>query len=428
MGDGVAIFPSAPELIRTNDTGYTYRQNSDFFYLTGFDEPQSVLVLAPGHREVRSALFVRDSDKDKERWSGRRAGVPRAKAQTGVDATYPIGELAERLGEFLDTSERLYYPLGVDSELDARIVQRLRGYRASRARSGSGPIGMLDPATILHEMRLFKSAADVAGMRRAVEVSGAGHIAAMRHARPGMHEYEVEAIVEYVFARSGAHSPAYPSIVTSGKNLAIIHYDTNRDPIPNGSLVLVDAGAEVDYYCGDITRTWPISGKFTPEQRELYEIVLAANVKAIELCVAGRTFNKDVNDGAHRVLIEGLIKLGLLTGTADQHLEQETHKRFTIHRIGHWLGADTHDVGSYRDANGWRPLEPGMVVTIEPGLYIPDEPDIPERFRGLSVRIEDDVLVTSGDPDVMSAFVPKSSHAVEEEIARGRATSQALIA
>ena len=428
MGDAVAVFPSAPELVRSNDSGISYRQNSDFYYLTGFDEPQSVLVLAPGHPEVRSALFVREADKDKERWSGRRAGLEGVKARTGADATYPINELADRLNNFLDTSERLYYPFGVDRELDERMVQRLRVYRASRARSGAGPVGVLDPATILHEMRLFKSAADVAAMRRAVEVSGEGHLAAMRHARPGMHEYEVEAIVEYVFARNGAQSPAYPTIVTSGKNLGIIHYDTNRDPIPNGSLVLVDAGAEVDYYCGDITRTWPISGKFTPEQRELYEVVLAANVKAIELCLPGRTFNKDVNDGAHRVLVEGLIGLGLLSGTADQHLEQETHKRFTIHRIGHWLGLDTHDVGSYRDGKGWRPLEPGMVVTIEPGLYIPDEADVPERFRGLSVRIEDDVLITAGDPDVLSASVPKSSHAVEEEIARGRATSQALIA
>ncbi len=428
MGNAVAIFPSAPELIRTNDTGISYRQNSDLYYLTGFDEPHSVLVLAPRHPQVTSALFVRDHHKDKEIWSGRRAGVDGAKSLTGVDATYPIGELYERLNGFLDTGDQLLYAFGIDRELDEHIVQLLAAYRLSRRRSGAGPMSIADPGTILHEMRLFKSAADIAGMRRAVEVSGAAHIAAMRHARPGMHEYEVEAIVEYVFARSGAQSPAYPTIVTSGKNLGTIHYDTNRDLIPDGSLVLVDAGAEVDYYCGDLTRTWPISGKFAPEQREVYEIVLAANQKAIELCLPGRTFNNDVNSGAARVMVEGLIRLGVLAGSVEEHLTAETHKRFTIHRIGHWLGLDTHDVGSYRTGTDWRLLEPGMVVTIEPGIYIPDEPDVPERWRGISVRIEDDVLITAGDPDVLSQFVPKSVHGIEQEIAQGRATNQALIA
>jgi Xaa-Pro aminopeptidase len=347
---------------------------------------------------------------------------------TGVDATSPISEFYERLGGFLETSDRLFFALGMDRELDERIIERIGMYRKARERSGKGPVSIVDPASILHEMRIFKSAADVVGMRRAVEVSGEGHIAAMRHARPGMHEYEVEAIVEYVFARNGAQSSAYPTIVTSGKNLAIIHYCTNRDPIPNGSLVLVDAGAEVDYFCGDITRTWPISVRFSSEQREVYEIVLAANLSAIELCKPGKKFNSDVNDAAARVLTEGLIRLGLLQGSADEHLEKQTHKRFTIHRIGHWLGLDTHDVGSYRAGSDWRPLEPGMIVTIEPGIYIPDEPDVPERFRNISVRIEDDVLITAGDPDVLSAAVPKSAHAIEQVMAQGRTTGQALIA
>ncbi|MDQ6768340.1 MAG: aminopeptidase P N-terminal domain-containing protein [Candidatus Eremiobacteraeota bacterium] len=428
IGDGVAIFPSAPIVTRSNDTGYSYRQNSDLHYLSGFDEPESVLVLAPKHPEVKSALFVRPHDKDKETWDGRRAGIEGAKAQTGVDAAYPIAQFEERLGGFLDTADRLFYAFGNDSQFDKRIIARLRDYRRASQRSGKGPVSVIDPASILHELRLFKSAAEVAGMRRAVEVSGAGHIAAMRHARPGMREYEVEAIVEYVFTSSGAQSPAYSTIVTSGKNLPIIHYDTNRDPIPNGSLVLVDAGAEVDYYCGDITRTWPISGKFSAEQREVYEIVLAANLRAIELCRAGRKYNSEINDEAARVLVEGLIRLGLLEGTVEAHLEKQTHKRFTQHRIGHWLGLDTHDVGSYRAGAEWRPLEPGMIVTIEPGIYIPDEPDIPQRMRNISVRIEDDVLVTAGDPDVLSAAVPKAVHAVEQLMAEGRATGQALIA
>ena len=428
MGDAVAVFPSAPEVTRSNDTGYAYRQNSDFYYLTGFTEPESVLVLAPKHPDVKSALFVRVRDKDKETWNGRRAGVDGAKQLTGVDAVYPIAELDEHLGGLLDSSDRLCYAFGVDEQLDARMLARLRAYRRMRQRSGVGPASVVDPASILHELRLFKSAADIAAMRRAVGVSGEGHIAAMRHARPGMHEYEVEAIVEYVFAREGAQSPAYPTIVTSGRNLAIIHYDTNRDPIPNDSLVLVDAGAEVDYCCGDITRTWPISGTFSPEQREVYEIVLAANQRAIELCRAGNTYNSLVNDAAARVLVEGLIGLRLLSGSADEHLEKGSHKRFTIHRIGHWLGLDTHDVGSYRSGAQWRPLAPGMIVTIEPGLYIADDPDVPERLRGISVRVEDDVLVTAGDPDVLSAAVPKHPRAIEQLMAEGRATGQALIA
>jgi Xaa-Pro aminopeptidase len=428
MGDAVAIFPSAPEHVRTNDNEYDYRQDTDLYYLTGFTEPESVLVLAPKHPEVKSALFVRVNDKDKETWNGRRAGVEGAKARTGVDATYPIGELAERLGGFLDTADRLFYSFGADRALNENIVGRLKAYRQSRDRSGNGPIAVIEPASILHEMRLFKSPADVSGMRRAVEVSGAGLIAAMRAARPGMHEYEVQAIVEYTYTSMGAQSLAFKTIVTSGKNLPIIHYTSNRDLIPDGSLVLVDGGAEVDFYCGDLTRTWPISGTFTAEQRAVYEIVLAANLRAIGLCRPGKKFNTDVHDGSARVLTEGLISLGLLKGGVDEHLEKQTHKRFTLHRIGHWLGMDTHDVGSYRAGDGWRPLEPGMVVTIEPGIYIPDEPDVPERLRNISVRVEDDVLVTQGDPDVLSAAVPKSAHAVEQLIAQGRATGQALIA
>jgi Xaa-Pro aminopeptidase len=266
------------------------------------------------------------------------------------------------------------------------------------------------------------------GMKRAVDVSAEGHLAAMRYARPGMREYEIEAIVEYVFTSRGAQSPAYPTIVASGANLTTIHYSTNRERVPDGSLVLVDAGAEVDYYCGDLTRTWPISGKFSAEQRAVYEIVLAANLKAIETCKPGKTFNADVNDAAARVLVDGLIELGLLRGGAQENLEKETHKRFTIHRIGHWLGMDTHDVGSYRVNGDWRPLEAGMVVTIEPGLYIPAEPDIDERFSGIAVRIEDDVLITPLGHDVLSAQLSKSIPDVEEVMAQGRAAGSAQFA
>ncbi len=428
MGDAVAIFPSAPEVARSNDTDFDFRQDSDFYYLTGFDEPNAVLVLAPNHPTTKSALFVMPNDKEKETWNGRRAGLEGAKTLVGVDATYPTSEFETRLGEFLETSGRLYYSFAGARALNEQIEARLRHYRRARARAEGGPLEVIDPSVLVHELRVIKSAFDIAGMRRAVEVSGLGHVAAMRYSRPGMHEYEVEAIVEYVFASHGAQAPAYPSIVTSGKNLAIIHYRTNRDLIPDGSLVLVDAGAEVDYYCGDITRTWPISGKFTSEQRAVYEIVLVANMRAIELCRPGKKIGSEVNDAAARVLVEGLLDLGLLQGSVEEHLEKGTHKRFTLHRIGHWLGLDTHDVGSYRHGGDWRPFEPGMVVTIEPGLYIADDPDVPDRFRGISVRVEDDVLITSSGPDVLSSAVPKSIKAIEQVMAEGRSTAQALIA
>jgi Xaa-Pro aminopeptidase len=428
MGDAVAVFPSAEEIIRTNDSEFDFRQDSDFYYLTGFDEPQSVLVLAPRHAKIKSALFVRPKNKERETWDGLRAGVEAAKQEVGVDATFPIDELESRLGEFLESSGRLYYSFAGPRKLNESIENRMRAARRSRPRADGGPLEVIDPSLLVHEMRLIKSGADIVKMRRAVEVSGLGHIAAMRHARTGMHEYGVEAIVEYIFASLGAQAPAYPTIVTSGKNLKIIHYRTNRDIIPDGSLVLVDAGAEVDYYCGDITRTWPISGRFTAEQKAVYEIVLAANMRALELCKAGQKLNTDVNDSAARVLVEGLLDLGLLQGSTDEHMEQGTHKRFTLHRIGHWLGLDTHDVGSYRTDGDWRPLAPGMVLTIEPGLYIGDDEDIPERFRDISVRVEDDVLITASDPDVLSKAVPKTVHAIEQTMAEGRATAQALIA
>ncbi len=428
MGDAVAVFPSAPEVARSNDTDFDFRQDSDFYYLTGFDEPNAVLVLAPKHPTIKSALFVMPNDKEKETWNGRRAGIEGAKSLVGVDATYPTSEFETRLGEFLETAERLYYSFAGARAHNEQIESRLRHYRRARPRSDGGPLEVIDPSVLVHELRVIKSAFDIAGMRRAVDVSGLGHLAAMRHARPGMHEYEVEAIVEYTFASHGAQAPAYPSIVTSGKNLAIIHYRTNRDLIPDGSLVLVDAGAEVDYYCGDITRTWPISGKFTSEQRAVYDIVLAANMRALELCKPGKKLGSDVNDAAARVLVEGLIDLGLLQGTADEHVEKGTHKRFTLHRIGHWLGLDTHDVGSYRNGGDWRSFEPGMIVTIEPGLYIADDPDVPKPFRGISVRVEDDVLITASDPDVLSSAVPKSIKAIEQTMAEGRSTGQALIA
>ena len=420
IGDAVAILPSAPETIRTNDSHYLYRQDTDLHYLTGFDEPQSVLVLAPGHATTKSVLFVRPRDPERETWDGKRAGIEGAVRDFGVDAAYPIAELDARLPELLDTAPTLYYAFDRDDEFNRRIIALLKSYRSSRRRADGGPLAIVDPSTILHEMRVIKTAADVEGMRRAVGITREAHIAAMARSRPGMHEYEIQAILEYVFTSRGAQYPAYPSIVASGANATILHYTTNRHRVKDDDLVLIDAGAEVDFYCADITRTWPISGKFTPEQRAVYEIVLAAQARCIELCKPGVAFNSVVNDAATRTISEGLIDLGLVKGSLDEVIESGSYKRYYMHRIGHFLGMDTHDVGTMRESRDWRPLQPGMVVTIEPGIYVPDEDGVDPRFRGIGVRIEDNILITPNGHDNLADGTPKSIEDVERTIAEGR--------
>lgn len=420
IGDAVAVLPSAPETIRTNDSHYVFRQDTDLHYLTGFDEPQSVLVLAPGHATTKSVLFVRPRDPERETWEGKRAGVEGAVRDFGVDAAYPIDELDAKLPELLDTAPALYFAFDRDDAFNRRIVDALKSYRASRRRSDAGPLTLIDPSTVLHEMRVFKSAVDVEGMRRANAITREAHIAAMACSRPGMHEYEIQAIVEYVFTSRGAQAAAYPSIVASGPNATILHYISNRRRVGDNDLVLIDAGAEVDFYCADITRTWPMSGKFSPEQRAVYDIVLAAQARCIELCKPGVAFNTVVNDAATRVIAEGLIDLGLIKGPLDEAIETGTYKRFYMHRIGHFLGMDTHDVGSMRESHDWRLLKPGMVLTIEPGLYVPDETDVDARFRGIGVRIEDNLLITPGGHDNLTDGTPKSIEDVERTVAEGR--------
>ena len=420
IGDAVAILPSAPETIRTNDSHYLYRQDTDLHYLTGFDEPESVLVLAPGHATTKSVLFVRPRDPERETWDGKRAGVEGAVRDFGVDAAYPIGELDAKLPELLDSAPTLFYAFDRDDAFNRRIVSLLKGYRSSRRRSDGGPLTLVDPSTALHELRVFKSPADIEGMRRAGAISREAHIAAMASSRPGMHEYEIQAIVEYVFTSRGAQYPAYPSIVASGANATILHYVSNRRRVGDDDLVLIDAGAEVDLYCADITRTWPMSGKFTPEQRAVYDIVLAAQARCIELCKPGVAFNTVVNEAATRVIAEGLIDLGLIKGPLDDAIASGAYKRFYMHRIGHFLGMDTHDVGSMREARDWRSLQPGMVLTIEPGIYVPDEDGVDGRFRGIGVRIEDNLLITPGGHDNLTDGTPKSIEDVERTIAEGR--------
>jgi len=426
IGDAVAVFPSAPQAIRSNDGHYPYRQDSDFYYLTGFAEPGSVLVLAPGHAQTKSVIFVRPRDRDREIWEGKRLGVESAAAALGVDAAYPLAELEERLPALLDTSDNLYYGFGGGPDFQRRISEHVQRARAARRRSDRAAVNLLDPSLILHEMRVIKTPADAAGMRRAVEISAAGHLAAMRHARPGMYEYQVQAIVDYVFASRGAQSNAYPSIVAGGNNTTYLHYTANRERIPDNALVLVDAGAEVDFYCGDITRTWPISGTFTPEQRAIYDIVLAANLAAIAACKPGAVYNTTVNDAAQRIMVDGLRELKLVAGSTDGVIESGAHKPFLPHRVGHFLGYDTHDVGVYRKDGDWRPLEAGMALTIEPGLYIGDDLDVDPRFKGIGVRIEDDVLITDKGHELLADGPPKDAAEIERTIAQARQSKEPL--
>jgi Xaa-Pro aminopeptidase len=428
IGDAVAIFPSAPEAVRSNDTRYPYRQDTDLYYLSGFEEPESVLVLAPKHPKTKTVMFVRPRDPEKETWDGRRFGVEGAVADFGVDAAYPIAELDQRLPELLETAGTLYYAFDRDGAFNRRIVELLQRYRVSRRRSDGGPLTIVDPSVVLHELRIFKSAADIEGMRRAVAISREGHIAAMRYARPGMHEYEIQAIVEYVFTSRGAQSAAYTSIVGAGVNGTVLHYHENRARVRDNDLLLIDAGAEVDYYCGDLTRTWPISGKFSPEQRAVYDIVLAAQLRCIDMCKPGVNFSADVNDMAVRIITEGLIDLKLLSGALDENIEKANYRRFYMHRIGHYLGMDTHDVGSYRENGDWRRLRSGAVVTIEPGIYIPEDADIPAGLRGIGVRIEDNILITENGSDNLSAGTPKTVEEIEREIAQGRESKVPLLA
>ena len=428
MGDGVAVFPSSPVAYRTGDQDFDFRQDSDLYYLTGFEEPESLLVLAPNHKTEKSVLFVRPRNRDREIWEGKRSGPEGAVHDFHVDAAYPIDELGKRLGEYLETSDTLFYAFGANGRINDLITGELKRLNFARRRSDKGGMVLKNPAPLLHEMRLIKTPADIEGMSRAVRVSGEGHIAAMRYTRPGMFEYEIEAIIEFIFHSRGAQWPAYSSIVASGSNATVLHYNTNRMRVADDALVLIDAGAEVDYYCGDITRTWPMAGKFSPEQRAIYELVLAANERGISLCRPGVIYNTHVHDETVKVLVSGLIELGLLKGSLQENLENEKYKEFYMHRTGHYLGLDTHDVGFYKIDGQWRPLATGMIVTIEPGLYIPVDSEVDARWRGIGVRIEDDILITKDSCENLSEDVPKAVAEVEHVIAEGRATREPLLA
>lgn len=413
IGDGVAIVPAAPERPRNADTQYEFRQDSDFYYLTGFNEPGAVLIVAPRGERERTILFLRPRDRAKEIWEGKRLGVERAVEALGVDAAHPIDELDAKLGAYLVGHETLYYGLAKDEGFDRRVFAALAQARFAVRRGGKAPQAFVEPGTILHEMRLHKDAQELETMRRAAAITRLGHVAAMRATRPGRFEYELEALLEYEYHRSGAQSVAYPSIVAGGDNATILHYSTNRDVLAPGTLVLVDSAAELDDYASDVTRTWPVSGRFTPEQRAVYEIVLRAQKAAIEDVRPGKPFDA-YHETAVKVLCEGLIALGVLKGSLDEALETHAYRDYYMHRTGHYIGIDVHDVGRYRaEDDSSRILEPGMTMTVEPGLYFHRDLECDERFKGIGVRIEDDILCTQEGPVNLSPDIPKEIDEVE---------------
>jgi Xaa-Pro aminopeptidase len=410
--NSVAIIPSAREATRSNDTHYRFRQDSDFYYLTGFEEPEAIAVLKP-NGETRYTLFVRPRDPEREIWDGRRAGVEGAKTEFGADEAFPIVEFDEKLNGILDGAEKLYYRLGVNRDLDDTIIRELVRMRAYNRKPVHPPQTIVDPATIVHEMRVLKSAEELEIMQRAADIAAEAHVEAMKYVRPGMKEYQVEALIERIFRERGAAGPSYTSIVGAGANATVLHYINNDGELRDGDLVLIDAGAEYKGYASDITRTFPINGRYTKPQRDIYELVLKAQKQCVEMVRPGVTHDQ-LKQHSIRVLTEGMVELGLLNGEPEELIKEKKHEQFYMHGLGHMLGIDVHDVGRYWYGQESRALEPGVVMTVEPGLYIsPDTKDIPQQYLGIGVRIEDDVLCTANGPRVLTTGVPKEVEEIE---------------
>lgn len=411
----IAVIAAGQEKYRNRDSDYPFRSHSDFLYLCGFPEPEAVLVIVNGggREKLRTVLFCRPRDALREIWDGRRAGPEGAKKHYGADEAYPIDEIDTQLPKLLSNKRRLFYAWGSDAVFDER-VNGWRNRVALQARSGvAAPQEMISPDVILHEMRLFKDASEVQTMRRAAQISAGAHRRAMMTCRPGKFEYEIEAELLYEFTRQGSRSPAYSSIVGGGENGCILHYRENNAKLCSGDLLLIDAGAELDGYASDITRTFPVNGRFSKEQRALYNIVLAAQKAAIAAVKPGKPWNAP-HDAAVRVLAKGLIALGLLKGDLADVIKNEKYKKFYMHRTGHWLGMDVHDVGEYKVDGKWRKLRPGMVLTVEPGLYIAaGTKGVAKKWWNIGIRIEDDVLVTRGGCDVLSRDAPKEPDEIE---------------
>ena len=410
LGDGIAIVATAPEVPRNRDTHYPYRHDSYFYWLTGFAEPEAVVVLVGG-AEPQSILFCRDKDETREIWDGFRHGPAAAQQQFGFDAAHSVTELDARLPELMGNRARLAYAVGQDPVWDARVIGWLNAVRAKTRQGIVAPGEIIDVRHALDEMRLIKDAHELALMRRAAAISTRAHGIAMRATRPGRHEYEIEAELLCAFRSGGAEAPAYTSIVASGANACVLHYVFNNQPLADGDLLLIDAAAEFGSYAADITRTFPVNGRFSAAQKDAYELVLAAQEAAINEVRPGRHWNSP-HEAAVRVLTQGMVDLKLLAGSVDGLIESNAYNRFYMHRTGHWLGMDVHDAGEYKIKGEWRPLVPGMTLTVEPGLYIRPAEDVPEAFWNIGIRIEDDVAVTESGCEVLTA-PPKTVDEIE---------------
>lgn len=412
MGRGVMVLPAAEVVIRNNDVEHAYRQDSDFHYLTGFDEPESVLVLSTEH-EHRSVLFVRPRNKEREIWDGPRAGVEGALERYGVDAAYTIDELPKKLPDYLGDVDRVHVRVGRGEGFDAKLFAALDVVRR-RARQGvAAPTELVDPGKILHELRLRKTSDELEVMRRAAKVTHDAHVRAMQETAPGRFEYEVEAEIRRIFRAGGCERAAYESIVGSGPNACILHYRANDRKMGEGELLLIDAGCELEYYASDVTRTFPVSGTFSAEQRVLYELVLEAEKAGVDAARPGKTLD-DIHQVTSEIIARGLLEHGLLEGSFDEVMEKHLYKKFFMHKTSHWIGMDVHDVGIYFVEGKARPLEPGFVLTVEPGIYVAPDADVDERWRGIGIRIEDDVCVREdGPPENLTEAIPKEIADVE---------------
>ncbi|MFQ5546709.1 MAG: aminopeptidase P N-terminal domain-containing protein [Woeseia sp.] len=412
---GIAVLPSAPVRLRSRDVEYRFRQDSDFYYLTGFAEPDAVAVLAPGRDKGEYILFCRDRDSDKERWDGSRAGPDGAVEHYGADDAFPIDDIDDILPGIMESCSSVYYTMGAYTDFDRRMADWVRSLRSRNAKGIHTPDEFVALDHILHDMRLYKSRAEISAMRRSAKITVSAHKRAIAIVQPGMFEYEVEAEYVHEFRRRGA-TISYPPIVGTGINACTLHYIDNNARLANGELLLIDAGCEYDYYASDVTRTVPVSGRFEPAQREIYEIVLEAQLAAIGKTCKGNHWN-DPHDAAVRVITRGLRKNGLLEGSLPRLLREGAYRQFFMHRTGHWIGMDVHDVGDYKVGDEWRLLESGMVMTVEPGIYIPASRKVPARWRNIGVRIEDDVAVTNTGPDVLSKGLVKEADDIENLMA-----------
>jgi len=415
--DSIAVLPNAPVANRNRDVDFPYRSDSNFHYLTGFDEPESVMVLIPGREHGEYILFCRERNLDKEIWDGYRAGQEGAVSTFGADDSYPITDLDDILPGLLESKEKVYYTMGNQPSFDQHMVAWLNHLRQASRGGKHSPTEIIELEHCLNELRLFKSSQEVKAMRHAAKASVQAHIRAMQFTAAGKWEYEVEAELIHEFMKNGCRSPAYPSIVGGGENGCILHYIENNSKLKNNDLLLIDAGAEFECYAADITRTFPVNGKFTQAQAQLYQVVLNAQKAAIAAVKPGNHWNQP-HEAAIEVLTQGLIDLGLLTGELEQLIDDQAYREFYMHRTGHWLGMDVHDVGDYKVGGEWRLLEPGMVLTVEPGLYIRDPEHIDKKWHFTGIRIEDDVLVTKNGCEVLSEAAPKEIDAIEALMAK----------